>query len=138
MPYYIEQSFSNDVEVVLQEAAAGSLLLSSWTCVEFVSMLGRLSRMKALRDPQPLRKAFEDDARRVYVVVEPVPADYRVAADLLLRDVELGLRGPDALHLAIARAHEAPLVTLDRSLLNAARALGIDATDAGVLRMGSP
>jgi uncharacterized protein len=138
VPYYIEQTFSVGVEVVLREAAAGSLLVSSWTCVEFVSVLGRLARMEALRDPNPLREAFEEDARGVYVVVEPVAADFRVAADLLVVDVELGLRGPDALHLAIASSHETPLVTLDRSLLNAARALGIAATDAGVLRPGPP
>ncbi|MCE3290313.1 MAG: twitching motility protein PilT [Caulobacter sp.] len=38
---------------------------------------------------------------------------------------DLGLRGPDALHLAIAAEHGAELCTMDRPLARAALALGL-------------
>jgi predicted nucleic acid-binding protein len=50
------------------------------------------------------------DARLVYVYV---------------RRFDLGLRAPDALHLAITRRLDATLVTLDRRLAAAANQLGV-------------
>jgi predicted nucleic acid-binding protein len=89
--------------------------------------------MRALVDPEPPRMAFEEDAAFTYVVNDPVASDFQLAAELVLRDVSLGLRGPDALHLAVAAGARVPILTLDRGLLAAARALGIEASDAGVL-----
>jgi uncharacterized protein len=47
------------------------------------------------------------------------------AATRILRRLEVNLRTPDAIHIAIARRLEATLVTFDRSMAAAARALGI-------------
>jgi predicted nucleic acid-binding protein len=46
-------------------------------------------------------------------------------AYIYARRFDLGLRAPDALHLAIARRLDATLVTLDRRLVAAAREVGI-------------
>ena len=51
-------------------------------------------------------------------------ADVRLA-DAYVRRFDLGLRTPDALHLAIARRLDATLVTLDPRLAIAARELGV-------------
>jgi hypothetical protein len=50
-------------------------------------------------------------------------------ADIYARRFDLGLRAPDALHLAIARRLDATLVTLDRRLATAARELGVPVED---------
>ena len=47
------------------------------------------------------------------------------AADQILRRLDVNLRTPDALHIAIARRLDATLVTLDRGMAAAARALGM-------------
>jgi predicted nucleic acid-binding protein len=46
-------------------------------------------------------------------------------AYIYVRRFDLGLRAPDALHLAIARRLDATLVTLDRRLATAARELSV-------------
>lgn len=48
-----------------------------------------------------------------------------VLATTYLRRFDLALRTPDALHLAIARRLGATLVTFDRAMAAAARALGM-------------
>ena len=83
--------------------------------------------------PRTIHEALEAHARDVYTILEPTPEDFQLARELLLHDPGLGLRGPDALHLAIARRHHETLHTLDRTLLGCAHALGIPATHAGIL-----
>ena len=47
------------------------------------------------------------------------------AANRILRRLDVNLRTPDAIHIAIAQRLEATLVTFDRSMAAGARALGI-------------
>ena len=56
--------------------------------------------------------------------VDIAATDARLAY-IYVRRFDLGLRAPDALHLAIARRLDATLVTLDRRLAAAAGELGI-------------
>lgn len=96
--------------------------------------MARLARMNLLEvDPHVIHEALEAHVRDLYVVLEPASEDFRLARGFLLHDTSLGLRGPDALHLAIAVRHDEVLHTLDRTLLECAHALGVPATDAGVL-----
>ena len=87
-------------------------------------------------DARAIADALEEHARSIYTILEPTGEDYEVARALLLHDPHLGLRGPDALHLAIAKRHGETLHTLDRTLLDCAAALRIPATDAGILSTG--
>ena len=48
-------------------------------------------------------------------------------ADQIVRAFDLGLKAPDALHVATAQRLNAKLITLDRRLLRAASALGVEA-----------
>ena len=64
---------------------------------------------------------------RDYCQVAHVNRSHFDAATGFLANHELGLRAGDALHLAIAVDNDASLCTLDRRLLEAAKALGIDA-----------
>lgn len=79
-------------------------------------------------------RELDAHARTIYTILEPATDDYELARALLLHDPQLGLRGPDALHLAAVTRHGETLHTLDRTLLACATALGIPATDASVLR----
>jgi predicted nucleic acid-binding protein len=47
------------------------------------------------------------------------------AADQILRRLDVNLRTPDALHITIAQRLNATLLTFDRSMAAAARALGM-------------
>lgn len=134
LPYYLDEPHSLGVERVIRAAAPGELVTSEWALVEFASAVARLVRSGALDgDPQVLLGALETHTRDVYVVVTPERGDHATARAMLVADPHLGLRGPDALHLALAWRHGEVLHTLDRKLLACARALGVAATDAGLL-----
>jgi predicted nucleic acid-binding protein len=57
-------------------------------------------------------------------------ADHHVAA-AVVRRLDIGLRAPDALHLAICRRLAVPLLTFDARQAAAARRLGIACDPAG-------
>ena len=52
-------------------------------------------------------------------------ASHARLADVFVRRFDLMLRAPDALHAAICRRVDGTLVTLDRRIAHAARALGL-------------
>ena len=78
-------------------------------------------------------RTFEEDMRVSFVVAEPVKTDFAYASSLLLQDPSLGLRSPDALHLAVAANRSLTVYTLDKTLVRAANALGYSASSAGIL-----
>ncbi len=122
------------MEAVLRSAPPRTLTISSWTLVEFASTLAGLARMGTLEgDPRVIQQALEEHAKHVYLVHDSNAEDHELARDLLLRDPGLGLRGPDALHLAIAARRDEIIYTLDRALLTCAKVLNIPATSAGIL-----
>ena len=68
------------------------------------------------------------------MILQPDLEDFQAAREYLLHAPRLVLRGPDALHLAVAKRYGETLYTLDRQLLECATALGVGATDAGLLK----
>ena len=103
------------------------LATSHWTRVEFSSVLGREVRMGRL-DP---RQAAAEDARfenlvgTSFVLLLPTAGDYGLAKRYI-GDFSTGLRGPDALHLAVAANNAAEAIySLDTGLLAAGRAWGL-------------
>ena len=63
-------------------------------------------------------------------LVEVLPGDHRTAAGLVRR-FDLGLRAPDALHLAVCLRLGLPILTFDRRQAAAAAALGVACDPAG-------
>jgi hypothetical protein len=107
-------------------AADQQLLISDFAAAEVASALSRLVRMALLTDGDASARLADFDAWRA-VISSPVDitaSDARLAY-VYARRFDLGLRAPDALHLAIAGRLDATLVTLDRRLATAARELGI-------------
>ena len=107
-------------------SATEELLISDFAVAEVSSAISRMLRMRKLGDADALARLADFDAWRAAVSL-PIglqPADGRLA-DAYVRRFELGLRAPDALHLALARRLDATLVTLDRRLARAAGELGV-------------
>jgi uncharacterized protein len=74
---------------------------------------------------------------RSFSVLLPTSADFDFAR-VLVGDAKRALRGPDALHLAIAKNHGATVFySLDKKLVGAARSLGL-AVNSGFLHPDYP
>ncbi len=103
------------------------LLVSDFAAAEFSSVIARLVRTKEIT---------KNDARTVFSNFDTWTASTTqrallhgadiIAAEVLLRRLDLALRTPDALNIAIARRMEAPLVTFDKTMAIAARAVGAE------------
>ena len=128
-PLVLNEDVSPQVEAFLEKQTAGSLAISQWTRVEFCSLMAREVRMKHLnpRTAEAVIAEFEALVQESCQVWLPSAADYGLARSLLAR-FDSGLRGGDALHLAIARNQGADKVlALDEGLLKAAKLLKIPA-----------
>lgn len=107
------------------------LLVSDFAAAEFASALGRRVRTGELTADEA-RAAFANlDAwmARTTRRVGTTTADVR-SAEAFLRRLDLTLRAPDALNIAIAQRTGAALATFDGKMAVAARALGTE-TAAG-------
>ena len=102
------------------------LLISDFAAAELASALSRLVRMDLLTDTDASARLADFDAWRAAMSspVDIASSDARLSY-IYVRRFDLGLRAPDALHLAIARRLDATLVTLDQRLATAARELGV-------------
>jgi predicted nucleic acid-binding protein len=96
--------------------------ISEWTRVEFTSAVGIKYRNRELKEPLARRalseyyEAFEPGV----TVITPSRDDYVLAA-FYLQDLRSGLRGGDALHIAVAVNSKATrLLTLDKAFIKAA------------------
>jgi len=107
-------------------ACEQELLISDFAAAEVASALSRLIRMAMLADADASARLADFDAWRaaMSMPVDVAASDARLAY-IYVRRFDLGLRAPDALHLAIARRLDATLITLDRRLAAAAREMGI-------------
>jgi hypothetical protein len=102
------------------------LLISDFAAADVASAVSRLVRMAVLTDTDASARLADFDAWRTAMSsgVDIAASDARLAY-IYVRRFDLGLRAPDALHLAITRRLDATLVTLDRRLATAARELGV-------------
>jgi uncharacterized protein len=101
------------------------VIVSDFGVAEFSSAVGRRVRTRDLtREDGQLAFSHLDTwvARSAYREITTADID---AANRILRRLEVNLRTPDAIHIAIAQRLEATLVTFDRSMAASARALGI-------------
>ena len=128
-PLFRQEAASAKVEAFLAARPSELLAISHWTRVEFASVIAREVRMKALGEAtaRELIEAFDALSDDSFHVLIPAAADFDLARDFVSA-FATKLRGPDALHLAIARNNGVDeVLTLDDSLLFAARNLKIKA-----------
>lgn len=103
-----------------------ALLVSDFACAELASALAKKVRMRELTRVQA-REAlatFDTWLAPRLPRFEMIAADV-VLAETYLRRLDLPLRTPDALHIAIARRHGAALATFDVQMAEAAQSLGL-------------
>ena len=106
--------------------AAQAVMVSEFAMTEFSAAVARRARMGEISAEQALAIFADCDAwvtRTTQVI--PLEAHDVAAATALVRRLELGLRAPDALHLAICERLGATLFTFDAKMMAAAQALGI-------------
>jgi uncharacterized protein len=102
-----------------------ALIISDFAAAEFASAIARLVRVRSL-EPEVARRIFANfdtwSARTAERAVT-ISADI-IAAAAFIRRLDLPLRTPDAINIAIAQRVAADLLTFDRRMAENARALG--------------
>jgi uncharacterized protein len=102
------------------------VLVSDFAAAEFASAVSRRVRMAELTsvEAQTVFTNFDAWTARAAQRIETSTADVK-AAEAFLRRLDLTLRTPDALNIAIAERAAAILVTFDEKMAACARALGV-------------
>ena len=126
-PLFREERTTSRVGRFIAELPTGELAISRWTEVEFASLLARDVRTGAI-DGEEARDAdalFVDVVLHSFIVLLPSANDYELARNYLF-NFATGLRGGDALHLAVAANHRAEAVySLDKTMITAGKILGL-------------
>lgn len=139
MGTYLDTSFLVGLFVDNDAFAAGAkhvyveaddpLIVSDFAAAEFASVVARLVRMTIVPMDEARATFNRFDAWRARATkTEDVTGPDILAATTIIRRLDLNLRAPDAINLAIALRLEASLATFDRRLAENARALGIAVT----------
>jgi predicted nucleic acid-binding protein len=100
------------------------LMVSNFAAAEFASAVARWVRTREIstNEGRNALDSFDGWVARLQWV-EMSPTDLP-AATMFLRRLDLPLRTPDAIHIAITQRVGATLVTFDRQMAACARALG--------------
>lgn len=124
VPLLVSEAHSQPVVDLMSQAAG--VQVSDFVVAEASSAISRLVRMKAI-DAQAGKVLLSDLDDWVAATLTPVEVEAEDVrqATAIVRDFDLKLRAPDALHLTICRRIDARLVTLDNNLARAARAVGV-------------
>jgi hypothetical protein len=131
-PLFREEATSKKVAGFLSRQAVGTLAVSKWASVEFASLTSRDVRTGALTAGQGRRLLAEFDSMVAasLVVLNPGASDFDLAQEYVA-NFATQLRGPDALHLAVAQNNGVEFIaTLDDGMLSAAKKLKIPARRA--------
>lgn len=124
VPLFVEDVFTARADAFLRKLSE-QVIVSDFAAAEFASSVARKVRMHRL-DPSDARTAFAafdawatDGASHA----ETGTADL-AAATTFLRRLDLTLRAPDAINIAVSVRLAAPLATFDVAMRDAAERLG--------------
>ncbi|MFM7087203.1 MAG: type II toxin-antitoxin system VapC family toxin [Cyanobium sp.] len=114
-------------EAWLSDLDHETLWISHWVLLEFTSATAvRLRRGELARErAEPVRATLQLFCQERLGMLEPRGEDFLRAQRWLEEAPASGLKGADALHLAIAHRHRLALITADQTLIRAAKALRI-------------
>ena len=140
MSVYLDASvlvalFTNDPLTVRAETFLRAnplvLIVSDFAAAEFSSVIARHVRTKDIKkgDARIVFSNFDTWTARTAQRAHISPADI-TSAEVLLRRIDLALRTPDAINIAMAQRMEATLVTFDKKMAAAARSIGTEIAKA--------
>jgi len=127
VPLFIREPKSLAVGAWLVGIGPTDLAVSDWGVTEFSSAASIKTRTGQIDEAARahMQADFQEFIRsRVRTVVPVLSADFHRAAELCDR-WQMGLRAGDALHVAIAERRGLAVCTLDRTMFDAALALGL-------------
>jgi predicted nucleic acid-binding protein len=121
---FTEDPFTSRAESFLRSFES-ILVVSDFAAAEFASAIAREVRTRDMthREARIAFSGFDTWMVRVAQRVEIGPPDVK-AAEAILRRLDLKLRTPDAINIAIAQRIGAALFTFDNAMMKNARALG--------------
>ncbi len=124
-----QDAFSLRADTFLR-AQMPTMIVSDFAAAEFASVIARHVRTKELSQLEA-RQAFAQFDAWVQGTqrAETTHADVAMA-ERALRRLDLNLRAPDAINIAIAHRIGATLMTFDDRMAVAAKALGVPVADA--------
>jgi uncharacterized protein len=125
VPLFLADAFSEQADILF--AQQSMITIADWAVVEVSSVVARQTRIGAI-DTQTAKTVLSNfDTWRTGAAsgAETLSSDM-VLATKWVRDFDLGLRGPDALHLAIASRLNLKLLTFDMRMKAAAKGLGLE------------
>jgi predicted nucleic acid-binding protein len=123
VPLFLIDPFASRAKAFLA-AQAEEVYVSDFVSAEFASVVGIRLRAKALTSDEA-RTAFsnfDEWTARYALETQTTPADIR-SATTMLRRLDLTLRAPDAVSLAVATRLGADLATFDMKMAESARKL---------------
>ena len=132
-PLVLPEATGGAVEAFMRNIATDGWSTSQWTLVEFASLAAKHFRMGSIRadEARDAIARFDGLVTSSFKLLLPTAEDFTLAKRYL-GQFETGLRGGDALHLAIALSNGARVVyTLDKPMLKACGMLKIDGS-AGI------
>jgi uncharacterized protein len=124
VPLFLPEPRSLEAEGLM---AQGKAVVSNLAAAEFSSAISLAVR--SLRVPEPAGRAalsLFDTWMPAHTHFMEAMSDDFAAATGLIRQFDLALRTPDALHIAIARRLGAKLLTFDAKMAVAAKALCVE------------
>lgn len=126
VPLFVHEPKSTDTHLWLAGIGNAELVISEWAIVEFSSAVG-IKRRTGQIDETARERMYSEFEAFIHLRARVVPvlsADFLCAAEFCDR-WQMGLRAGDALHLAIADRHAMTVCTFDRTMIDAANALGL-------------
>ena len=128
IPLFLTDTFSSQVMETLRTLRQ-PLIISDWAILEVSSVIVRQIRTKQLTQFEADTALTKVDLwfNKLVLTTSTTPADI-ATANTLVRRRNLVLRGPDAVHIAIAQRVNANLLTFDKGMQTAAREIGLALT----------
>jgi predicted nucleic acid-binding protein len=122
--FFIEDAETARAERFLR-SGPGMLVVSDFGVAEFASAVGRKVRERRLRleEGRAVLADFEAWTEQVAVTAETTPHDI-AAATRYLKRLDLTLRAPDAINIALSQRLDAAIVTFDKMMARAVRIVG--------------
>jgi predicted nucleic acid-binding protein len=122
---FANDPFANRLQKAMRSRSI-TPVVSDFAAAEFASAIARIVRMKQLaeKEARDIFSLFDAWVARSAVRILSSAEDIRMATNVLRR-LDLNLRAPDAIHIAIAQRLDIELATFDARMSDCAKSFGV-------------